>query len=54
METAGIYGLSNVFGHQAISFNAILANRITNEFSTNPKIIIEKLIKTVLNRVSKL
>jgi uridine phosphorylase len=54
METAGIYGLSNVFGHQAISFNAILANRITNEFSADPKVIVAKLIETVLDRVSKL
>ena len=37
METAGIYGLANVLGHQAISFNAILANRVTNEFSESPK-----------------
>lgn len=54
METAGIYGLANLFGHQAISFNAILANRITNEFSDTPKEIVVNLIETVLERVSKL
>lgn len=54
METAGIYGLASLFGHQAISFNAILANRITNEFSDNPKKIVEELIQTVLERISKL
>lgn len=53
METAAIYGLANILGHQAISFNAILANRITNEFSDTPKEIVVKLIETVLGRVSK-
>lgn len=54
METAGIYGLANLLGHQAISFNAILANRITNEFSKNPKETVEKLIETVLERITLL
>jgi uridine phosphorylase len=54
METAAIYGLANILGHQAISFNAILANRITHEFSSTPKEIVEKLIERVLERVSKL
>jgi uridine phosphorylase len=54
METAEIYGLANILGHQAISFNAILANRITNEFSDTPKEIVVKLIETVLERISKL
>ena len=29
METSGIYGLSKLLGHKAISLNAILANRAT-------------------------
>lgn len=45
METAGIYALSNLFGHRAISLNAILANRITGEFSTNPERVMEELIR---------
>jgi len=32
METAGIYLLSKLLGHQAVSCNAILANRIYNTF----------------------
>jgi len=51
METAGIYGLAHVLGHRALSCNAILANRITNEFSQKPKKTVEKLIKTVLKRL---
>lgn len=54
METAGIYGLANLFGHQAISFNAILANRVTNEFSSQPKAIVAQLIELVLSRIISL
>ncbi len=51
METAGIYGLSNVLGHRALSCNAILANRVTGEFSQSPGEIVEKLIVEVLERL---
>jgi uridine phosphorylase len=49
METAGIYGMAEVLGHKAISFNAILANRIGGVFSKNPKKTIESLIREVLS-----
>jgi uridine phosphorylase len=52
METAGIYGLAAVLGHRALSCNAILANRITNEFSQKPKKTVEKLITTVLEKLT--
>lgn len=48
METAAIYGLANVLGHQAISVNCIMANRIDNVFSKNPAKIIDDTIKDVL------
>ncbi len=48
METAGIYLLASVLGHQAISFNAILANRVTDEFSGEAEETINKLIHEVL------
>lgn len=49
METAGIYGLSKMLGHSAISLNAILANRITGAFSKNPQKTIDELIVKSLN-----
>lgn len=52
METAGIYGLAYALGHQALSCNAILANRINQQFSKNPKQAVEKLIETVLERLT--
>ncbi len=54
METAGIYGLANLMGHKAISLNAILANRITGEFSSNPEKTIRDLIEYTLTRLSAL
>jgi len=42
METAGIYGLAALLGHKAVSLNAILANRITNEFSSQPSKTVER------------
>ena len=51
METAIIYGMSNLLGHKAISLNAILANRELEEYSTNPDKTIENLIDYVLKRI---
>ena len=51
METAGIYGLASVLGHQAISFNALLANRVTGEFSQHPERTVDALIRLVLERI---
>ena len=51
METAIIYGLSNFLGHNAISINAILANRIDDLYSENPSKVIESLILFTLNKI---
>lgn len=51
METAGIYGLSEVLGHRAISLNAILANRITGEFSKSPLKTVNNLITSALSLI---
>jgi uridine phosphorylase len=48
METAAIYGLATLLGHQAVSVNAILANRINHTFSHDPDLVIENTIKKVL------
>ena len=51
METAIIYGLSDFLGHNAISLNAILANRINDQYSQNPAEVVESLILFVLDRI---
>lgn len=52
METAGIYGLGKSLGHQAISLNAIVANRITGKFSSNTVATMQTLISKVLDILS--
>ena len=51
METSGYYALGRLLGHDVISANAIIANRIKNKFSKNPNKVIELLIEKVLERV---
>lgn len=51
METAGIYALSRVLGHKALSVNAILASRLQFRFAPNPGKIINQAIKLVLSRL---
>ena len=48
METSGIYGMSRLLGHRAVSLNAILANRALGTFSNNPELVIDKLIRQTL------
>lgn len=49
METAGIYGMATLLGHEAVSVNAILANRVRHQFSPEPKLIVDQTIKKVLD-----
>jgi uridine phosphorylase len=51
METAGIYGLARLLGHQALSVNAIIANRVHGTFSSDPQQTIDRLISTVLQKM---
>ncbi|MFY8020765.1 MAG: nucleoside phosphorylase [Bacteroidia bacterium] len=53
METAAIFGLSKLFGFNALAVNAIVANRITHEFSKNPHDTIDATIRLVLESVCK-
>ena len=52
METAGIYGLAESLGHKAISFNVILANRVTETFSKQPAKIMDTFIKQLLEKIT--
>lgn len=51
METAAIYGLSKLLGHEALSLNVILANRATGMFSQNPTVAVDRLIRFALERI---
>lgn len=51
METAGYYALGRLLGHEVLSVNAIIANRVKNKFSKDPDKVVDALIKKVLERV---
>ena len=51
METAGYYALAKLLGHEMLSVNAIIANRIKKTISKNPQNIVDSLIIKVLDRI---
>ncbi|MDR6968057.1 uridine phosphorylase [Flavobacterium arsenatis] len=53
METSAIYGLSALLGHNALSLNAIIANRASGTFSEDPYRAVDELIKYTLDKLSK-
>ncbi|GGE90301.1 uridine phosphorylase [Chishuiella changwenlii] len=53
METSAIYGLAAMMGHDALSINAIVANRILGEFSADSYKTIDEMIEYSLERLTK-
>ena len=53
METSAIYGLSKLLGHNCLSLNAVIVNRVRKEFSKDGKAAVENLIVKVLEIVSQ-
>jgi uridine phosphorylase len=51
METAGYYAMGRLLGHEVLSLNAIVANRITKAFSADPGEIVERLILHTLEAI---
>jgi len=52
METSALYALGKALGHNCITVCAIVANRFNMTFSDDYKLTIEKLIQTLLERLS--
>ncbi len=51
METSAYYAFGRLLGHEVLSANAIIANRIKNKFAKDPNKVVEGLIKKVLDRI---
>jgi len=51
METSGLYALSRLLGHWALSISVVVANRPNKTFSEDHRPAMEKLIETVLERL---
>ena len=52
METSGIYGLGKILGHHCISLSAIVANRVSKQFSKNGNKTVEQLISKCVDIIS--
>ena len=48
METSAIFGLGRLLGHECMSINAIIANRVNRQFSANIDATIERLVRAGL------
>jgi uridine phosphorylase len=51
METSALYAMANMLGHEMLSVNAVVANRVSGTFSKNAYRTIDSLIKKVLDRL---
>ena len=51
METSGLYGLSEILGHECISINAIIANRALGVFSKDPAKTVKRTIESALGLI---
>ena len=51
METSAYYAFARLLGHEAISVNAIIANRIKKKMMNNPNGVMDDLILKVLERI---
>jgi uridine phosphorylase len=51
METSGIYGLGKLLGHHCLSLSAIVANRVTREFSKDVHRTVDHLIRKTLETI---
>lgn len=52
METAAIYGMGRLLGHHCLSLSAIIANRISKQFSKKADHTVEQLIQKTLDIIS--
>jgi len=53
MESSALYGLSKLLGHEALTLCVIIANRVNKTFLNDYKPIVKKLIKEVLDNLTK-
>ncbi len=54
METSAIYGLCNLLGHQCLSINVIVANRVKKEFSKDGAKAIDYMIQKSLGIIASI
>lgn len=53
MESSAIYGLGKLLGHEAATVCTIIANRVTEDYISNYKPVIKKLVAYVLDKLTR-
>ncbi|BAV07180.1 uridine phosphorylase [Filimonas lacunae] len=53
METSAIYGLGKLLGHQCLSLNVIVANRVTKKFTKDGALAVQNLITNTLEIIAQ-
>lgn len=48
MESSAIYGLGKLLGHECLSINVVVANRVIQQYSKDANAAVEKMIKKAL------
>ena len=54
METSAMYGLCKLLGHQCLSLNVIVANRVSKQFTKDGVATVESLIKQSLEIIASI
>ena len=54
METSAIYGLCNLLGHQCLSINVIIANRVKKEYSKDMASAVDNMIQKTLGIIASI
>lgn len=54
METSAIYGLGKLAGHECLSLNVIVANRIKKQFSPDAAAAVARLLRVSLEIIEKI
>ncbi|MAZ37585.1 MAG: phosphorylase [Crocinitomicaceae bacterium] len=52
METSGLYGIGGLLGHKCCTVCAVIANRFSKSYSEDYMLTVDKLIDTVLDRLT--
>lgn len=52
MESSAYFAFGRLMGHETVSANAIVANRVTREFARDPHRVVDDLIRSVLESLA--
>jgi len=52
METSGLYGIGGLLGHKCCTVCAVIANRFSKSYSEDYMLTVDKVIDTVLDRLT--